>query len=173
MKTLESTNGYLCQVSDIDFEYVWQFSWSCSKKGKFQGTAHPVSGMYLHRVIAERAGMVIDSLQVDHRDRNPANNQRSNLRVATNGLNRANSKLNSNNKSGFKGVHLRRKRPLIAGRKRRNDYSGDRWMAQINVDGKKIFLGDFDTPEEAHEAYKKAALKHFGEFANPVRKIVE
>jgi len=44
---------------------------------------------------------------------------------------------------------------------------GDRWVAQINANGKKIFLGHYDTPEEAHAAYKEAALKHFGEFANP------
>jgi len=116
--------------------------------------------------------MVIDGLQVDHHDRNPANNQRGNLQVATNGLNRANSKLNSNNKSGLKGVHLRQKRKLTPGRKRRSDYFGDRWMAQINVGKKKIFLGDFDTPGEAHEVYKAAALKYFGEFANPAREDV-
>lgn len=46
----------------------------------------------------------------------------------------------------------------------------DRWLAQINVNKKKIHLGYFSTPEEAHEVYKKAALEHFGEFANPARR---
>ena len=167
MKTLTTTNGYSFQVSNIDFEYVRQFSWCRHPKGRFHGAAKPVKGLWLHRVIAERAGMIIVDVQVDHHDRNPANNQRSNLRVATNGQNRANSKLNHNNKSGFKGVHFRRKRPHTPKRKQRSDTMGDRWAAQINAGGKKIHLGYFDTPEEAHEAYKKAALKHFGEFANP------
>lgn len=82
----------------------------------------------MHRVIAERMGLDITRKQVDHRDRDKYNNQRSNLRVATNGLNRANSDLNSNNKSGFKGVHLQKKRPLTPGRKRRSDFMGDRWL---------------------------------------------
>lgn len=41
-----------------------------------------------------------------------------------------------------------------------------KWLAQIKADGKKIYLGYFNTPEEAHEAYKKAADIYHGEFAN-------
>ena len=39
------------------------------------------------------------------------------------------------------------------------------YMAQIQVDGKFKYLGYYPTPELAHEAYKKAALQYFGEFA--------
>ncbi len=166
MRTLESTNGYVFTVSDADFDYISQFRWCRHPKGRFQGTAKPVCGQWLHRIIAERMGLDIASAQIDHRDRTPSNNQRSNLRVATHGQNRANSGLNSDNKSGFKGVHLQRKRPPTPGRKTRKDKLGDRWVAQINADGKKIHLGYFDTPEEAHEVYEKAAKKHFGRFAN-------
>ena len=121
----------------------------------------------MHRLIAERMGLKILDLQVDHINGDKTDNRRSNLRVATNGQNRANSKLNDNNKSGLKGVHLK-KRPASKNRERkqRSDTMGDRWVAQINVNGKKYHLGNFDTKEEAHEVYSEAARKHFGEFAS-------
>ena len=58
----------------------------------------------------------------------------------------------SSNTSGYKGVSW---------------YKRDRkWQAGIKVNGKFIYLGLFNDPKEAHEAYIKAAKKHFGEFAN-------
>jgi hypothetical protein len=33
------------------------------------------------------------------------------------------------------------------------------------VNGKRLHLGHYPTAEDAHEAYKAAALQHFGAFA--------
>lgn len=41
-----------------------------------------------------------------------------------------------------------------------------KWLAQIKSDGKKVYLGYYNTAEEAHKAYKKAAKLYHGEFAN-------
>lgn len=41
-----------------------------------------------------------------------------------------------------------------------------RWQAYIKKDGKQIALGYFDTAEAAHEEYKKAAKRLFGEFVH-------
>lgn len=88
---------------------------------------------------------------VDHRDLNRSNNEWRNLRCATESQNLANQKLMCTNTSGFKGVSW--------------DKTAKRWTAQIEVRGRKLRLGRFDTPEDAHSAYMAAAQKHFGEFA--------
>lgn len=103
---------------------------------------------YLHRVLmGEPKGLV-----VDHIDGDTLNNRRSNLRVATHAENGRNSRRSRANTSGFKGVWWHRR--------------GSKWRAGICVAGKKIFLGGFSTPEEAHAAYVAAATVLHGEFAN-------
>lgn len=106
----------------------------------------------LHRVIAERMiGRYLRSGEVvDHADGNTLNNRRSNLRVATQLENARNSRKSKNNTSGYKGVHWHEK--------------AGRWRAMIGGRQKK-HIGYFDTPEEAHEAYCKAAAETYGEFA--------
>jgi hypothetical protein len=57
----------------------------------------------------------------------------------------------SNNTSGFKGVT----------KAIRDGF----WRAQISINGKRKHIGTFSSPEEAHEAYKKEAVAHYGKFA--------
>lgn len=80
--------------------------------------------------------------QIDHLDGERANNRWSNLRQVTNKVNGQNQRrARVDNKScGLLGV-------------RRNHH---RWQAGIQVDGKRINLGMFATPEEAHAAYVNA-----------------
>lgn len=87
---------------------------------------------------------------IDHQDLNRSNNQINNLRDATNGENRHNSRAPKSNRHGIKGIT-----PLKSGR----------WVAQIQRDKKQYYLGSFATAAEAHEAYCKAAKEFFGKFA--------
>ena len=107
----------------------------------------------LHRAIMAR--MVERPLLtfevVDHIDGNGLNNLRTNLRLATMSENTANARKHKDNKSGFKGVHWRK------------DIS--KWEAMISKDGKRYWLGVFNSPDEAHKAYCDAALRLYGEFA--------
>lgn len=91
--------------------------------------------------------------EIDHRDTVRTNNAFANLRDSKEGQNNYNRRKQKNNTSGFKGVYL--------------DKQTDKWKAQISADadGKRQFLGRFNTPEEAHEAYRAAALRLHGEFA--------
>lgn len=151
MKLIPLTRGKEAQVDDEDYDYLMQWSWSFAAGGY----AVTSDGRYMHKLVADRKGLNT-SLKTDHHDQNSLNNQRYNLREATQAQNGRNRGRNSNNTSGFKGVwwHEQIKR----------------WRADIRVDHKKIYLGTFDTPVDAARAYNEAAVKHFGEFAflNPV-----
>lgn len=88
--------------------------------------------------------------QVDHKNTNTADNRWENLRLATPSQNGANKGKTKSNTSGYKGVSK----------------AGKKWAAHICCQGRNYYLGLFLEPEDAHEAYKKAATKLFGEFAN-------
>ena len=89
---------------------------------------------------------------LDHRDLDGLNNRILNLRAATQSQNCANVKTRKHNMSGLKGVER------VCG------YT-DRWQARITLSGKRRYLGCFNSPEAAHQAYLKAAKELFGEFA--------
>lgn len=86
--------------------------------------------------------------ELDHRDGNKLNNRIANLRPATRTQNNVNRPGRS--RAGLKGVTKR----------------NGRWAAYIIVAGRSFYLGRFETPEAAHEAYAKAAREAHGEFVN-------
>lgn len=88
-------------------------------------------------------------LFLDHKDTVRKHNAIFNLRKANQSYNGANRKIGSNNKTGFKGVHVNRHGTYEAG---------------IKCNGKRIYLGTFPTAESAHEAYCKKAIELFGSF---------
>jgi hypothetical protein len=87
---------------------------------------------------------------IDHIDGDCSNNKWENLREATPLQSVMNTRKSSKGSLGYKGISR----------------DGKRYKAEIRVNGKKTHLGDFDTPEEAHKAYCRAADKYYGEFAN-------
>jgi len=87
---------------------------------------------------------------LDHINGDITDNRIANLREATSAQNSANCPASWSNKSGFKGVSRSR----------------GKWRAQISVNNKKIALGAYSTPELAHAAYREAAEKYHGDFAN-------
>lgn len=108
--------------------------------------------LILHRVIVERmlGRELTRSEAIDHIDRNPLNNSRSNLRLATASQNQGNRRANKNNALGVKGV-------------RATGYKDPNKQFIACCAGR--VLGVFPTIAEAYDAYCEAAREHFGEFA--------
>lgn len=90
---------------------------------------------------------------VDHKNRNSIDDRFENLRLASSTENHANSKTRKDSVHGFKGVAFDKRAKHKA------------WVARITVNNRRIHLGCFDTPEEAHAAYCAAAKRIFGDFA--------
>lgn len=93
-------------------------------------------------------GKVVDFVNLDKDDTRICN-----LRLATYEENARNQSLRADSSTGLKGA-VRFNSP-------RNK---KRYRSSIRVGGKKIHLGQFDTPEEAHEAYSKKVKELHGEF---------
>ena len=90
--------------------------------------------------------------KLDHDNGIRDDNRWSNLREATNVENSRNrTRLSKRNSSGVHGVHWEK--------------SKGKWRAEISVDGKTIFLGNFVELSDAATARREAEKKYFGEFS--------
>lgn len=89
-------------------------------------------------------------VRLDHKNTLNCDNTLSNLRPATSQENNRNQCVRYTNLIGVKGVALR----------------GNKYIARITIDKQSIFLGSFNTLEEATNARQSAAKEYFGEFYN-------
>lgn len=136
----------------VDPEDAWlldKYTW-CTVSNKRGGLSVQTSVSGTTLILARLILKPPPGRLVDHIDRNGLNNSRGNLRIATNTQNQWNS-TKVLGRSGLRGVSYRSSR--------------QRWRAMIRVDGFRIELGLYRTPEEAHEAYKKASIEYHGEFS--------
>ena len=153
--TMADGNKFLFDKEDYDLisKYVWHLSGreyigttivNVGKNGIKRQT------LMLHRLIMGIQNIDWKELVVDHINGDVYDNRKENLRVVPQMLNSKNQKLSKNNTSGATGVHLRK---------------NGKWDATIRSDGKYIFLGLFDSFDDALAARRAAEEKYFGEYS--------
>lgn len=149
MKEIPLTKGKIALVDDDDYEELSKHKWHTSHHGY---PARSILKPKKENIFMHRQLMGFPDCAVDHINRNPLDNRRSNLRLATLSQNQHNRKLNKNNTSGFKGVSWHP--------------SMKKWVATIRLNYKQYILGYFSDPKDAALAYREAALELHGEFAS-------
>lgn len=119
-------------LDEEDVPKIFPYKWHCDKYCK------SAEAGFMHRLIMGCAVHDNGELVVDHINRNPFDNRKENLRLATKQQNGFNSKIRDNNKSGVMGV----------------SWSTDKrkWRAYLSVDGCQLFLGYYDTFDDAVKA---------------------
>jgi hypothetical protein len=141
----------LAVVDDEDFERLSQFKWyRCGTADRFTIRRLPwIDGRTKSISLASEVMNNIGKLY-DHKDRNPLNNQKFNLREATYSQNAANvEKFGGTSK--HKGVDYFKK------------YG--KYRARISYNNRVYHLGFFDLEIDAALAYNARAVKLHGAFA--------
>lgn len=151
VRAISLYGGRVTLVDERDYDSLIAYRWGVNGDGyvyrrEWVGSRRVF--VQLHRqVLAAPVG-----IQVDHIDRDRLNNTRANLRLADpfgNAQNRSKTGLASS--SRFKGVTLHR--------------DTGKWQAHLKAFGRYHYLGLFESEIAAAEAYDRAAVLHFGEFA--------
>lgn len=128
-----------------DIDKVAAFKWSLRTDGYVQTTIYNVkknASLRLSRLILNAGKGQI----VDHIDRNPLNNCKSNLRIVT-------AQQSSSNRAVvmYGGIYYRRDR--------------NKWNVSVQKSNKRYWVGAFKTKEEAVNAKISACLKYFGDYS--------
>lgn len=155
IRLIPLTKNKIAMIDVEDYDIISKYTWCCSDSSygltRIKTKNEKTITLYIHKLVigAEKGETV------DHKDRNPLNCCKSNLRKCSPSENSANTSVRRNKKyTKYFGVF-----------KHQNS-----WVASICINYKHFRLGRFPfTPEGeilAAKAYNEAAIKYRGEFAH-------
>lgn len=133
-----------------DYDKIKHLCWGLTNLNYVYATEHLThKNVQIHRVIMD----ILDKpdIIVDHKNGNPLDNRKSNLRLCTKAQNSYNKRMQPYNTSGVTGVTW--------------DKRTNKWKASIGYKGKTLHLGTFDSKQDAINARKQGEDKYFGEFS--------
>jgi len=163
MREIPLTQGKVMQCDDEDFDWFNQFKWHAVKdvnvwyaRRKFYMKSGKKKSVRAHQFL------MLGAKKIDHKDGNGLNNQKENLREATDTQNKQNQGKHSKTaSSSYKGVCWREYVLIRKG----VVYPYAHWLASITVNKVRLFLGHYESEDDAAIAYDYAAKIYFGEFA--------
>jgi hypothetical protein len=149
VRGVNGTPSRECKVDVSDYDWLSQWRWQQSRPN--DGYARRsvrlghhkdrrYSTIYMHRLITG----VSDEFEVDHINGDHFDNRRENLRIVSRAENMQNRTV-ARNASGYRGV----------------DLHVGRYAARATIGGRKVYLGRYDTADEAHEvvsAWRRAHM---------------
>lgn len=160
MKTHAITADRVRELLDYNREtgvFVWRAG---ARAGRAAGTRHHSGYRFIkvdqvvhlaHRLAWLYVTGEIASSDLDHKNRDKADNRFDNLRLCDDSTNQANTSISKRNTSGHKGVCWNAK--------------AGKWQAGIKRGGRSHHLGLFSEVSAASAAYRAASQMHFGQFA--------
>lgn len=156
MRKISLTQNKFAIVDNVDYQFLSQFKWRVlnSQNEKYYAVREIHDCMlngkkirhceHMSRVVLERKlGIKLRKDQiVDHINRIPCDNRRSNLRISNSYLNSKNHDIHKNNTSGVNGVYFNKEKR--------------KYHARITNNYKVYRLGYFKDIEDARKARKEA-----------------
>ena len=129
-----------------DYDKIKDYCWY--KNNEYILTTVNNKTLWLHKIVLAQND---NRYYIDHINHCKFDNRKCNLRIVTSSQNHFNSTLNSKNKSGYKGVVF--------------DKARNQWRAYININYKQIYLGRYNSEDDAIKSRKEAEEKYFGEYS--------
>lgn len=157
IRLIPLTQGQNAIVDSDDYEitspHSWYALWNPSTENFYAWRRAPKNSanerIAMHRFVLNMEPS--NPLMVDHKNGNPLDNRKSNLRIATVAENNRNCKRRSDNLSGYKGVYWKD--------------SSNKWAAHCRFNNKGFHIGYFKSKLDAAQAYILIAYLNFGEFS--------
>ena len=138
-------------IDKNDYALIGNYHWIINSRGYVCSNTYGIN-VHLARVLFDLPPYSRIQ-EVDHISGDPLDNRRRNLRLCSTSNNARNRGLRSDSLTGYKGVSYRSSQGVYIARI-------VPWPA-----AKRLFLGKFNTAEEAAVAYDRAAVLYHGEYA--------
>ena len=158
MKKIKLTQGEYAIVDDEDYHYLSRFKWWISNQKRGDKEYKTVIRNIQKRVVPMTHFIISSDIKkIIHKNKDFLDHRKENLATVNDDLivNRADKYYYRKGvfSSKYKGVC------------HRPDSRGKKWQARIGFDGKRIYIGSYDTEDEAGIAYNEKAKELYGELA--------